>query len=85
MSFNTMSLNKIQMSLKYNLHKISTYPNAHANAKTSIFDIQYQGNRFEFGIILIHFWSSTIWAIQIQFSFYEFENPKNPCMKISSK
>ena len=27
------------------------YPNAHANAEKMIFDIQYPGNRFEFGII----------------------------------
>ena len=55
--------------------KMSTYPNAHANAKKWIFDIQYPGNRFEFGIISNDFWSSTIWAIQIEFPLQEFENP----------
>jgi len=59
MSSSTMSQKKIQMSLKYNLYKISTYPNAHANAKKWIFDTQYPRNRFEFGIISNDFWSST--------------------------
>ena len=41
----------------------SVHQNAHANAKKWIFDIQYPGNRFEFGIVSNDFWSSTIWAI----------------------
>ena len=31
-----------------------------------IYDFNFPGNWFEFGIILINFWSFTIWAIQIQ-------------------
>ena len=55
-----------------------TYTNAYAKVKKSIFDIQFPGNWFEFGMIENDFWSSTIWAIQIQVSYTEFENPKNP-------
>ena len=42
-----------------------------------IFEVQLQGSRFEFDIIGNGFWSSTIWAIQIQVSYTEFENPKD--------
>ena len=38
-----------------------TYPTAHANVWNCIFDHKFPGNRFEFGIILNHFWSSTVW------------------------
>ena len=54
------------------------YPNAHVNAKKMIFDIQYPGNRFEFGIISNDFWSSTIWASHIRLLLNEVETPKNP-------
>ena len=57
---------------------MSTHSNAHANAKKCIFDSQFPGNWFEFGIIENDFWSSTIWAIQIQDSFAGFKNPKIP-------
>ena len=52
---------RIFLSIWKVCRKMSTYPNAHANAKKGIFDIQYPGNQFEFGIILNDFWSSTIW------------------------
>ena len=57
---------------------MSTYPNAHAKTKKSISDIQFPGNQFELGITENDFWNSIIRAIQIQVSFPEFENPKNP-------
>ena len=57
---------------------MTTYLNAHAKVKKLISDVQFSGNQFELGIIENDFWSSTIWAIQIQVSFPEFENPKNP-------
>ena len=57
---------------------MSTYPNAYTKVKKLIFDVQYPGNWFEFGIIEYDFWTFTIWTIQIQVSFPEFENPKNP-------
>ena len=34
---------------------LSTYPNAQANDKRWIFDVQFPGNGFEFGIILNYF------------------------------
>ena len=55
-----------------------TYPNAYAKVKNLISDVKFTGNWFEFGTIENDFWSSTIWAIQIQVSFLEFENPENP-------
>ena len=55
-----------------------TYPNAYAKVKKLIFNVQFTGNWFEFGTIENDFWSSRIWAIQIQVSFLEFENPENP-------
>ena len=55
---------------------MSTYSNAHANPKKWILDIQFPGNGFKVGIISKDFWTSTIWAIQIQVSFPELENPK---------
>jgi len=58
--------------------RMSTHSNAHANAKKCIFDSQFPGNWFEFGIIENDFWSSTIWAIQIQDSFAGFKNFKIP-------
>ena len=57
---------------------LPTYSNAHANAKKCIFDSQFPGNWFKFGIIENDFWSSTIWAFQIQDSFAGFKNPKIP-------
>ena len=54
------------------------YPNAHANAKKIIFDIQYPGNRFEFDIISNDFWSSAIWASHIWLLLNKLETPKNP-------
>ena len=57
---------------------ISTYTNAHAKIKKWIFSCWFQGNWLKFCIISNDFWSSTIWAIQIQFSFTEFKNSKNP-------
>ena len=57
---------------------MSPYSNAHANAKKMIFDIQYPGNRFEFGIMSNDFWSSTIWASHIRLLLNEVETPKNP-------
>ena len=57
---------------------MSTYSNAHAKIKNWIFDVQFPGNWFGFSIILHDFWSSTICAIRIQFSFAQFKNPKNP-------
>ena len=52
-----------------------TYPNAYEKVKKLIFNVQFTGNRFEFGTIENDFWSSTIWAIQIHFSFAEYKNP----------
>ena len=69
---------RIFLSIWKICRKMSTYLNAHANGKKWIFDIKYPGNWFEFSIDSNDFWSSTIWAIQIRFSFNEFENPKNP-------
>ena len=43
-----------------------------------MFDVQFPGNWFGFSIILHDFWSSTICAIRIQFSFAQFKNSKNP-------
>ena len=57
---------------------MSIYPNAHAKIKKVISDIQFPGNRFELGIIKNDFWSSSIWAIQIQVSFPGFEIAKKP-------
>ena len=57
---------------------MSTYTNSHAKLKKLISDVQFPRNGFELGIIENDFWSSIIWAIQIQVSFPEFENPKNP-------
>ena len=48
---------------------------AHAKIENWIFDAQFPGNWFEFGIILNNFWSSTIWAIPINISSAEFKNP----------
>ena len=55
-----------------------TYSNAQAKVKILIFNVQFPGNWYGFGIILNDFRSSTIQAIQIEFSFAQFENPKNP-------
>ena len=55
---------------------MSPYSNTHANAKKMIFDIQYLGNWFEFGIISNDFWSSTIWASHIRLLLSEVETPK---------
>ena len=57
---------------------MSTNSNAHEKIKNWIFDVQFPGNRIVFSIILHDFWSSTICAIQIQFSFAQFKNSKNP-------
>ena len=53
---------------------ISPYSNAYAKVEKWIFDVQFPGNWFEFGIIWNDFWSSTIWDIQIQVSFVGFKN-----------
>ena len=55
-----------------------TYPNTYAKVTNWIFDVQFPENWFEFDTILNDFWSSTIWAIQIQVSLTEFKNSKNP-------
>ena len=55
-----------------------TYANAHANVKKWIIHIWLPRYWFEFGIIWNDFWSSTTWAIQLQASFTEFNNLKNP-------
>ena len=39
------------------------------------FEIQFSENWFEFGITGNDFGTSTIWAIQIQISYSEFEDP----------
>ena len=62
---------------------MSTQSNTHANAKKFIFDSQFPGNWFEFGIIENDFWSSTISAIQIQDSFAGFKNPKIPGIQLT--
>ena len=64
---------------------MSTYPNAYAKVEKYIFDSQLQGNWFEIGIIENEFWSSLIWAIQIQHLFAGFENPKIPGIQPSQK
>ena len=46
--------------------------------KKCISDVQFQGNGSEFKIISNDFWSSTIWAVQIQVSSREVKNPKIP-------
>ena len=55
-----------------------TYPNAYAKVEKWISDVQFPGNRFELGIIENDFRNSTIWAIQIQIIYTEFENPWKP-------
>ena len=45
--------------------RMSTHSNAHAKIKKCIFEVHYPGNRFELGLIVNDFWSSTIWAVQI--------------------
>ena len=57
---------------------MSTYPNAHANAKKWIFDVHFPRKRFEFGILSNDFRSSTILAFQIQVSFPGVKIAKNP-------
>ena len=57
---------------------MSTYSNAHAKVKNWIFDVQFPGNWFDFGVILNNFWSFTIWAIQIQVSITELQIRKKP-------
>ena len=57
---------------------MSTYPNAHAKIKKVISEIQFPENRFELGINENDFWSSTIWAIQIQDSLAGMKNSKIP-------
>ena len=44
--------------------RMPTYLNAHAKVKKWIFEVQFPGNWFKFGIIGNDFWSSTFWAIQ---------------------
>ena len=72
---------KIQASTYATLNNIWTCSNAHANAKKCIFDSQFPGNWFKFGIIENDFWSSRIWAFQIQDSFAGFKNPRIPVMQ----
>ena len=62
---------------------LTPYPNAYAKVKKWIFVVQFPGNWFEFGIIGNDFQSSTFWAIQINVSFTEFKNPKNPVIQPS--
>ena len=62
---------------------MSTYPNAHARLKKLIFAAQLAGNWFEFGLILNDFWSSTIWAIQIQVSLAGLKIQKIPEFNLS--
>ena len=50
-----------------------TYPNTHEKVKNKIFNAQFQG----IGLGLVSF-EMTIWATQIQVSFTELQNPKNP-------
>ena len=50
-----------------------TNQNAHAKVIKLVFEVQFPGNKFKFGIIGNDFWSSTIWAIQV--SYTELENP----------
>ena len=57
---------------------LPSFSNAHAKTPKRIFDSHFLDNLFEFGVILNDFWSSIIWAIQIQVSFRELEIPKNP-------
>ena len=57
---------------------MSTHSNAHANAKKWIFDVQFPGHWFEFGIMGDDFWSRTVWVFQIQVLFAWFKNPKIP-------
>ena len=47
-------------------------------SENGIFHVWFPWNWFEFGIIRNDFWSSTVWAFQIQVWFTEFKNPKNP-------
>ena len=51
---------------------MSTYPNAHANIKKWILEVQFPGNRLGFSIIRNDFGSATMWAFQIPVSFSEF-------------
>ena len=57
---------------------MSTYPNAHAKVKKWIFKVQFPGNWIKFDIIVNDFWSSIIWAIQIEVSFAGLKNPEIP-------
>ena len=57
---------------------MSTHSNAHAKVKILTFNVRFSENRFDLGIILIEFWTSIIWSIQIHFSFADFKNYKNP-------
>ena len=43
--------------------------------KHKIFDVHFLGNSIKVDTIANNFWSSTIWAIQIQVSFPELKNP----------
>ena len=58
--------------------EVPSHSNAHAKVKNWIFDAEFPGKLFEFGIILNDFWSSTIRGIQINTTLAELENPKNP-------
>ena len=69
---------RIFLSIWKAFHGTPTYSNAHAKVKRCIFDFQFPGNRFEFGIIEIDCSSSTIWAIRIRVSFAGFKMLKFP-------
>ena len=59
-----------------NYPEMPTYSNAYE--KLRIFNAQFSGNWFEFGINWIDFFSSKIWVIQIQVLAAKFKNPENP-------
>ena len=66
------------MHVKSLSEDVPTYPNAHTKVKKWIFELRFQGNWFEFIVIVNDFWSSTILAIQIKVSFAGFKILKFP-------
>ena len=80
--FNISILEVIQWFIFWSIRKVcpgmSTYAHAYAKVWKWIFHVWLPGNEFGFGIVSNDFWSSTIWAIELQASFAEFKNPKNP-------
>ena len=55
-----------------------THGFAYAKVKNWIFPSWFPGNGIGFGIFSNDFWSSTIWASQIQVSYPEIKNHENP-------